>query len=77
VINRGVQQGCTLWPPLISLYAEAMMLKAMEGISEGVRVGGNLIKDGRFADDQGIVAGTAQGLQKMMDGLTSTANSMT
>jgi hypothetical protein len=73
VIGRGVRQGCTLSPLLFSIYAEAMMLEAMEGIEEGVRVGGKLVKDVRFADDQGMVAGTEQGLQKVMDGLTETA----
>src|SRR5579864_7833266 len=50
-----------------------MMLEAMEGIEEGVRVGRKLVKDVRFADDQGMVAATEQGLQKVMDGLTETA----
>jgi hypothetical protein len=58
VIGRGVRQGCTLSPLLFSIYAEAMMLEAMEGIEEGVRVGGKLIRDVRFADDQGMVAST-------------------
>jgi hypothetical protein len=47
-------------------------LEAMEGIEEGVRVGGKLVKDVRFADDQGMVAGTEQGLQKVIEGLTET-----
>jgi hypothetical protein len=35
-------------------------------------VGGKLTKDVRFADDEGVVAGTEQG-QKAMDGLNETA----
>ena len=66
VIGRGVRQGCTL-------LMHAMMLEAMEGIEEGVRLGGKLIRDVRFADDQGMVASTEQGLQKVMNGLTETA----
>jgi hypothetical protein len=31
---------------------EVMMLEAVEGIEEGVRVDGELIKDVRFSDDQ-------------------------
>ena len=73
MIGQGVRQGCTLSPLLFSIYAEAMMLEAMEGIEEGVRVGGTLVKDVIFADDQGMVAGTGQGLQIVMDGLTETA----
>jgi len=73
IIGRGVRQGCPLSPLLFSIYAEAMMQEAMMDIEEGVVVGGELIKDVRFADDQGMVASTEQGLQKLMDGLNSVA----
>jgi hypothetical protein len=73
VIGRGVRQGCPLSPLLFSIYAEAVMVEAMEGIEEGVRVGGELVKDVRFADDQGMVASTEKGLQEVMDGLNETA----
>jgi len=46
-----------------------MMSEAMAGIEEGVGVGQKLVKDVRFADDQRMVAGTEQGLHKVMDGL--------
>jgi len=36
-------------------------------------VGGKLLKDVRFADDQGMVASTESGLQKIMDCLNATA----
>ena len=35
-----------------------MMLEAMEGVDEGIKVGGKLLQDVRFADDQGMVADT-------------------
>jgi len=38
-----------------------------------VKVGGEWLKDARFADDQGMVASSEQGLQRLMDGLTTTA----
>ena len=49
------------------------MVEAMEDIEEGVRVGGEPLKDVRFADDQGMVASTEQGLQKVMNRLNETA----
>jgi hypothetical protein len=72
-IGRGVRQGCCMSPLLFNIYAEAMMEEAMEGIEEGIKIGGKLLKDVRFADDQGMVAGSEDGLQKIMDGLNTTA----
>jgi hypothetical protein len=72
-IGRGVRQGCLLSPLLFSLYVEMMMEEAMEESEEGVKVGGYLLRDVRFADDQGMVANTEKGLQKIMDRLNDTA----
>ena len=72
-IGRGVRQGCLLSPLLFSLYVEMMMEEALEGSVEGVKVGGYLLRDVRFADDQGMVANTEKGLQKIMDRLNDTA----
>ena len=73
IIGRGVRQGCLMSPLLFSMYAEAMMKEAMEGVEEGVKVGGQVIQDVRFADDQGMVASTEVGLQRIMDRLTEVA----
>ena len=72
-IGRGVRQGCCMSPLLFNIYAETMMTEAMEGIEEGVKIGGQLLKDIRFADDQGMIANTEKGLQKTMNGLNITA----
>jgi hypothetical protein len=72
-IGRGVRQGCCMSPLLFNIYAEAMMMEAMEGVEEGIKIGGKLLKDVRFADDQGMIAGSEFGLQKIMDGLYTTA----
>ena len=56
IIGRGVKQGCLMSPLLFSLYVEEMMKEAMIDLDEGVQVGGNWLKDVRFADDQGMVA---------------------
>src|SRR6218665_602216 len=72
-IGRGLQQGCPLSPILFLICSEMLMIDAMEEIEEGIKVGGKLVKDVRFADDQGMVAGSEGGLQKLMDGLNRMA----
>src|SRR6218665_941895 len=55
------------------IYSEMMMLDAMEEIEEGIKVGRKLVKDVRFADDQGMTAASEGGLQKLTHGLNRTA----
>ena len=47
-------------PLLFSIYAEMIMKEALENVEEGIRVGGELIKDVKYADadDQGMVTNT-------------------
>jgi len=44
----------------------------MECIENGIKDGGKLLHDVRFADDQGIVASTESGLLKTIDCLGGT-----
>src|SRR6478609_8027321 len=50
-----------------------MMKEALENVEEGIRLRGELIKDVKYADDQGMVANTEAGLQSLMDSLNTTA----
>src|SRR6476661_412562 len=50
-----------------------MMKEALENVEEGIRVGGELIKDVIYADDQGMVANMEAGLQSLMASLNTTA----
>ena len=49
------------------------MKEALEDVEEGIRVGDELNKDVKYADDQGLVANTETGLQSLMDSLNTTA----
>src|SRR6188768_3864356 len=60
-------------PVLFSIYAEVMMIESLETMDEGIIVGGQVVSDVRFADDQGMVASTENGLQKLMNKLNETA----
>ena len=42
-----------------------MMKNAMDTVKEGIKVGEKIVKDVRFADDQGMIASTRIGLQRM------------
>ena len=43
---------------LFLIFAEIMMIETMEDVEYGVRVGGELLKDFKFANDQGMVSQT-------------------
>src|SRR6267154_2240840 len=52
-----------------------MMIEVLEDMEDGVLVGRKLVSDVRFADDQGMVASTEMGLQRLMNKLNDTAKS--
>ena len=74
---------------LFSIYAEVMMIEEfgdseniddkldedidIEDFEDGIVLGGMLVTDVRFADDQGMVACSEKGLQEIMNKLNDTA----
>ena len=42
--GRDVRQGSCVSLLLFNIYAKAMMLEAIEGVEEGVRIGGKILK---------------------------------
>jgi len=56
IIGKGVRQGCPLSPLLFSIDAEMLTKEALDDVNEGVQIGVEILKDVRFADDQGMVA---------------------
>ncbi|GFO12710.1 endonuclease-reverse transcriptase [Plakobranchus ocellatus] len=64
-IKRGVRQGCVLSPDLFSLYSEIIM-RNLEN-HPGIKVGGQNIKNLRYADDTVLIAENKEDLQKLLN----------
>ena len=64
-IGRGVRQGCILSPHLFNLYTESFM-RELQDINAGVRVGGQIINELRYADDTVLMANSKGDLIKLI-----------
>ena len=64
-IKRGVRQGCVLSPDLFSLYSE-IIIRAIKEMP-GIKIGGCIINNLRYADDTVLVAEKEEDLQKLLD----------
>ena len=64
-LKRGVRQGCIASPELFSLYTEMIMRHSDD--EPGVNMGGHNINNIRFADDTGLIAGSQEDLQNLLN----------
>ena len=64
-LKRGVRQGCIASPDLFSLYTEMIMRHSDD--EPGVNMGGHNINNIRFADDTGLIAGSQEDLQNLLN----------
>ena len=65
-IGKGVRQGCILSPLLFTIYAENIMREALEEWERGIRVGGRMVTNLRYADDTTLLAGTKEDLIELV-----------
>lgn len=72
-IRRGVRQGCILSPLLFNVYSEQIMKLALDGMDEGILIGGERLNNIRYADDTIIFADTLEGLQALISSVAETS----
>ena len=75
VDGRGIRRGYPLSSLLFKIYDEAMVREAFDDIKEGVKTGGKLVKEIRFADDTCVIASTEKGLQRLITSLDKVTES--
>ena len=70
-IGKGVRQGCILSPTLFNLYAEEVMREAdIDDTDIGIRVGGRVLNNLRYADDTTLAAETEDDLRALIERVT-------
>ena len=67
LIGKGVRQGCILSPYLYNLYSEIIMRNAgLDKMEIGLRIGGRLVNNVRFADDTTLISTAKSGLIQLL-----------
>ena len=65
--QQGVRQGCILSPHLFNIYSEQTMRNTLEDFRGGVRIGGRVITNLRYADDVVLIAGGIEEWQELVN----------
>ena len=69
-IGKGVRQGCILSPILFNIYeiyAENIMREALNNWGGGVKIGGHIISNMRYADDTTLLSSTEADLTELLE----------
>ena len=66
-IGKGVRQGCILSPILFNIYAESKMREALNNWDGGVKIGGHIISNLRYADDTTLLSSTEADLTELLE----------
>ncbi|MGI4329225.1 reverse transcriptase domain-containing protein, partial [Klebsiella pneumoniae] len=66
-IGKGTRQGGVESPILFNLYIEHALNKVKEEVNWGIKIGGDIVKMIRFADDIAVVASFSKELEEVLD----------
>jgi hypothetical protein len=66
-LQRGVRQGCILFPQLFNIYGEYIMRKAHQNREGGIAINGLKINNMRYADDAVFLARDAEEIKSLVN----------
>lgn len=66
-VSKGVRQGCVISPHLFNIYCEVIMRKVLEADNSGVKIGGRIINNLRYADDIVLITESYEDAQTLLD----------
>lgn len=66
-IEKGVRQGCILFPDWFNIYAELIMRNALADFNDGIVISGNLINNLRYADDTTHITTSCESCEEILN----------